>query len=139
MSLYQGGKSWYYDVEYRGERYKRVPTGQGRREVTINQELAFLKNPFTQAIPWGQATENPVKQVRLFRDDNARVRFLTEGGEARLLACGNAQPHPLVISALQTELRKSALLSRRWTNIDFRNRLIKVEAASTKIMKRAAC
>jgi integrase len=139
MSLYQGGKSWYYDVEYRGERYKRVPTGQGRREVTINQELAFLKNPVTQAILWGQATENPVKQVRLFRDDNARVRFLTEGGEARLLACGNAQPHPLVISALQTELRKSALLSRRWTNIDFRNRLIKVEAASTKIMKRAAC
>jgi integrase len=114
------------------ERHKRVRKEQGRSEVTINRELAFLKNLFTQAIIWGKATENPVKQVRLFKEDNARTRFLTEDEEARLLAHCNAQLKPLVITALHTGFRKSELLSLRWANIDFRHHLIKVEAAYTK-------
>jgi integrase len=114
------------------ERYKRARKEQGRREVTINRELAFLKNLFTQAIIWGKATENPVKQVRLFKEDNARTRFLTEDEEARLLAHCNAQLTPLVVTALHTGFRKSELLSLRWANIDFRHRLIKVETAYTK-------
>ena len=73
-----------------------------------------------------------MKQVRLFREDNARTRFLTEAEEARLLAHCNAQLKPLVITALQTGFRKSELLSLRWGNIDLRHRLIKVEAAYTK-------
>jgi integrase len=114
------------------ERYKRVRKEQGRSEVTINRELAFLKNLFTQAIVWHKTTENPVKQVRLFKEDNARTRFLTEDEEARLLAHCNAQLKPLVITALHTGFRKSELLSLQWANIDFRHHLIKVEAAYTK-------
>jgi integrase len=114
------------------ERYKRTRKEQGRSEVTINRELAFLKNLFTQAIAWNKATENPVKQVRLFREDNARTRFLTEEEESRLLAQCNAQLEPLVITALHTGFRKSELLSLQWSHVDFRHRLIKVEAAYTK-------
>ncbi len=114
------------------ERYKRTRKELGRSEVTINRELAFLKNLFTLAMAWGRATENPVKQVRLFREDNARTRFLTEEEETWLLAHCNTQLKPLVIAALDTGFRKSELLSLRWGNIDFRNRLIKVEAAYTK-------
>jgi integrase len=114
------------------ERYKQTRKAQGRSEVTINRELAFLKNLFTQAITWGKVTENPVKQVRLFREDNARTRFLTEEEEARLLAHSNPHLKPLVITALHTGFRKSELLSLRWANVDFRHQLIKVEAAYTK-------
>jgi integrase len=114
------------------ERYKDHRKMQKRSDVTINRELAFLKNLFTQAITWGKATTNPVKQVRLFREDNARTRFLTEEEEARLLAHCNPQLKPLVMTALHTGFRKSELLSLRWENIDFRNRLIKVDAAYTK-------
>jgi integrase len=114
------------------ERYKRERKAQKRSDVTINRELAFLKNLFTQAITWGKATMNPVKQVRLFREDNARTRFLTEEEEARLLVHCNPQLKPLVITALQSGFRKSELLSLRWENVDFRHRLIKVDAAYTK-------
>ena len=68
----------------------------------------------------------------LFKEDNARTRFLTEDEEARLLAHCNAQLKPLVVTALHTGFRKSELLSLRWANIDFRHHLIKVEAAYTK-------
>jgi integrase len=114
------------------ERYKRERKAQKRSDVTINRELAFMKNLFSQAITWGKATSNPVKQVRLFREDNARTRFLTEEEEARLLTYCNQQLRPLVMTALHTGFRKSELLSLRWENIDFRNRLIKVDAAYTK-------
>ena len=39
---------------------------------------------------------------------------------------------PLVITALHTGFRKSELLSLRWENVDFRNRLIRVEAGYAK-------
>ncbi len=95
--------------------------------------MTFLKNLFTSASGWGKASENPVEQVRLFREDNARTQFLTEEEESRLLAHCNAQLKPLVIAALHTGLRKSELLSLRWGNIDFWDRLIKVQASYTKI------
>src|SRR5215475_16014203 len=114
------------------ERYKRMRKEKGRSEVTINRELACLKNLFTMAIKWGKASENPVKKVRLFREDNGRTRFLTEEEEARLLVCCNPHLKPLVLTALHTGFRKSELLSLRWASVDFRHRLLKVEAAYTK-------
>jgi len=114
------------------EKYKRSRKEQGRSEVTINRELAFLKNLFTMAMKWGKASENPVSQVRFFREDNGRTRFLTEEEETRLLACCNPYLRPLVITALHTGFRKSELLTLRWEHVDFRHHLITVEAAYAK-------
>ena len=114
------------------EKYKRVRKEAGRSEVTINRELAFLKNLFTMAMKWGKASENPVSQVRFFREDNGRTRFLTEDEETRLLACCNPFLRPLVVTALHTGFRRSELLSLRWAQVDFRHRLVTVDAAYAK-------
>jgi integrase len=114
------------------QRCKRECKAQKRRDVTLDRELAFLKDLFIRAITWGQATSNPVKQVRLFREDNARTGFLTEQAEARLFDHCNPQPKPLVMTALHTRFRTSELRSLRWENIDFWNRLIKVDSAYSK-------
>ena len=114
------------------EKYKRSRKEQGRSDVTINRELAFLKNLFTMAIKWGKASENPVEQVRFFREDNGRTRILTDEEEARLLACCNPYLRPLVIAALHTGFRKSELLALRWEHVDFRHHLITGEAAYAK-------
>jgi len=114
------------------EKYKRSRKEQGRSEVTINRELAFLKNLFTMAMTWGKASENPVKQVRFFREDNGRTRFLTDEEEARLLACCSPSLRPLVITALHTGFRKSELLSLTWQDVDFQRRMITVRASYAK-------
>jgi integrase len=49
-----------------------------------------------------------------------------------VLACRNPSSHPLVITALHTGFRKSELLSLRWEHVDFRHRLITVEADYAK-------
>jgi site-specific recombinase XerD len=75
--------------------------------VTINRELAFLRNLFNCAIAWGRATENPVKKVRFARENNERIRFLTPEEEKRLLEHCKEALRPLVITALHTGFRKS--------------------------------
>src|SRR5438128_6101055 len=84
------------------EKYKRLRKEAGRSEVTINRELAFLKNLFTMAMTWGKASENPVSRVRFFREDNGRTRFLTEEEETRLLAACSPTLRPVVLTALHT-------------------------------------
>jgi integrase len=114
------------------ERYKRQRKGDGVGEATINRELAVLKNLFTKALEWGKATENPVKKVRLYREQNAHTRFLTEDEEARLLAVRSPQLRPLVITALHTGFRASELRSLSWTDADVRRRMITVRAGYAK-------
>jgi integrase len=127
-----GGKRLSEITPFLLEKYKRIRKEEGLSPVTINRELAFLKNLFSMALTWGKASENPVKQVKMFREDNGRIRFLTEEEEGRLLPYCGPNLKPLVITALHTGFRKSELLSLRWENVDFRHRLIRVEAGYAK-------
>jgi hypothetical protein len=57
------------------------------REVapaTVNRELSFLRRVFNVAIADGNADANPLKAVKFFKENNARVRFLTEEEETAL-------------------------------------------------------
>jgi hypothetical protein len=88
--------------------------------MSIDRELAFLKDLFIRAITWGKATMNPVKQVRLFREDNARTRFLTEQAEARLFAHCNSQPKPQVMTSLAYRIPNMRVALGAVENVDFR-------------------
>jgi integrase len=101
-------------------------------EVTINRELAFLKNLFTKAVEWGKTGENPVKKVRFYREDNARTWFLTDEDETRLLDHCKPPLKVLVITALHTGFRASELRSLTWEDVDFRRRTITVRAGYAK-------
>lgn len=114
------------------ERYRRNRKRAGRSEVTINRELAFLRNLFNKAIDWGKATENPVRKVRFARENNERPRFLDPEEEVRLLAQCGAQLKPLVMTALHTGFRSSELLSLTWKDVDFQRRSITVRTAYAK-------
>jgi integrase len=114
------------------ERYRRHRKKMGRSEVTINRELAFLRNLYNKAIDWEKATENPVRKVRFARENNERPRFLSPDEEACLLVCCNVQLKPLVVTALHTGFRKSELLSLTWEDVNFESRDITVQAAYAK-------
>ena len=53
--------------------------------ATISRALSFLRRVFNVAIADGKADRNPVRAVKFFKENNERVRFLTED-EERLLA-----------------------------------------------------
>ena len=99
---------------------------------TVNLELACLKTLFAKAITWGKATENPVKQVKMLRVNNARVRFLDETEEARLLVECKEYLYDLVVTALHTGFRRNELLSLRSEDVDFARGLVSVRAGYAK-------
>jgi integrase len=114
------------------ERYRRHRKQAGRNDVTINRELAFLRNLYTMAITWGKATDNPVKKVRFAREDNGRIRMLSPDEETRLLAHCGSQLKPLVLAALHTGFRASELLSLTAEDVSFDRQMITVRAGYAK-------
>jgi integrase len=89
------------------------------RPATVNREVAFLKRVFNVAIEDGLADTNPVRKVRLLREDNTRVRYLADDEEARLRQ-EIGDPHwPVVALALNTGLRRAEQFNLSWEHVDF--------------------
>ena len=107
---------------YRGERLRA-----GVRKSSTNRELALLKKMFNLAIDWEYARENPVRKVRLFSEkDNLKQRVISEEEERRLLEESTDHLRPIIITALNTGMRKNEILSLSWKQVDLKLRLIHV-------------
>ena len=107
------------------ERYKskRLETVS---PASVNRELSTLKNMYTMAIKWGYAKTNPVKEVKLLKEPPGRLRYLkTEVVKALFVSCSD-HIGPIIVTALNTGMRKSELQHLKWANVDFRNQKIAV-------------
>jgi len=104
--------------EYKAKRIKESSP------ATVNRELACLKHMFTIAIQWGKAEKNPVKKVKLFRENNQRVRYLEKEEIERLINNSRGYLKRIVIIALNTGMRKGEILGLKWRDIDFKRGII---------------
>jgi len=103
---------------------------QSKKPATINRHIACLKHMFTKAGEWEMAGEEVLKKVRkvkLLPENNKRLRFLSsEECQALIKAC---DPHltPIVITALNTGMRKGEILKLRWEQVDLKHGFILLE------------
>jgi integrase len=80
------------------------------------------------AVDWGLSDKNPVLKVRLFSEKGTeRERILSEEEETRLLAHCSDYLKSIVVTALNTGMRRGEVFNLRWKNVDLRKRMIKVE------------
>ena len=87
--------------------------------VTVNRQLAFLKRVFNVAIADGKVDVNPVRAVKFFKENNRRVRYLTEGQEDTLRKEIGKTEWPKVLVALHTGFRRRNLFGLRWADVNF--------------------
>jgi integrase len=113
-----------------------------RSIASVNRELAMLRRMFNVAQREGWLRRNPMnsgESLISVADEHKRERIITLDEETRLLAAceGDRREHlrPIVIAALETGMRKGELLKMKWSDIDFNNRLITVQAFNTKTMR----
>lgn len=104
--------------QYQTERLQR------NKPATANRLLAHLKHMFTKAVEWDMVEEDVLKRVRkvkFIQENNRRLRILhKEECQTLVEACS---PHlkPIMITALNTGMRKGEILGLRWEQVDLRH------------------
>ena len=123
LKLFFRGKYLYTITPVLIEEYK-IKRRQKVAPSTVNREVACLKCLFNKAIEWGKIEHNPVKKVKLFKENNQRLRYLEK--EEIIKVLNNCSEHlkPIVVLALNTGIRKGKILGLKWHDIDFRLGLI---------------
>jgi integrase len=111
--------------EFKLKRAKEVSRG------TVDKALAVLKAFFNWSIARGLAVSNPVRRVKLFHEDNSRLRYLSREEYERLLKaartiCTSPYLVEKIILAAHTGLRRGSLFNLRWEQIDFANRVMRI-------------
>lgn len=73
---------------------------------------------FTMAIKWGKAEKNPVKGVKLFKEENISQRILSDQEISALLASCCDHTRDMVLLALNTGMRRGEILNLKWEQVD---------------------
>jgi len=109
------------------EQFQTDRLQKGHKPATVNRHIATLKHMFTKATDWNMVEEETLKRVRkvkLLEENNRRLRYLSkEECQALINAC-KEHLKPIVITALNTGMRKQEILSLQWGQVDLKNGFI---------------
>jgi integrase len=92
-----------------------------RSDVSVNRELEVLRHMLNKAVEWAMLDENPFNRFKesiFFEETNDRVRFLEKEEIQALLDVSPVYLQNIIKGAIFTGLRKSDLLSLKWTDVD---------------------
>lgn len=109
-------------------------------KTTINRYRGTLSMIFQEAIRNGKANANPARLVRLHREDNSRVRFITYAEKAiiREIILQRCPIHePEFTLALETGMRRGELYALEWDRVDFERRqllLLKTKNGTARVV-----
>jgi integrase len=119
--------------EYRAVRRKEPGyKGVSVRTSTINRDLALLKHLFSYALKENWLERNPMRHVKLEKENNARDRVLLPEEFERLQL--HSSPHLQTINAMayHTGMRRGEILNLTWDRTDLRAGLVRLKAEDTK-------
>lgn len=99
--------------------------------ATVNRYLATLKHMFTKAVEWEMVHEEVLKKVhrvKFLQEENGRLRYLSQDECRELINACTDHLRPIVITALNTGMRKGEILSLEWDkHVDLRNSIIHLD------------
>ena len=106
-------------------RYKVHREQENAAPASINHELALAKRIYNLGLKeWGWVRDNPFTKVSMEKVHNERVRYLTNAEYQALLNVCDDWLRPIVITAVNTGMRKNNLLTLTWKQVDFGNGVI---------------
>lgn len=106
------------------------------KPATVNRELQILRHLFNLAYRWKKFFgRNPVSESGLLEVHNQVERILTPEEEEKLLTCSPLHLRPIIITALNTGMRKGEILSLRWVDVDLENNVVTIRQEVSKSKK----
>ncbi|MHA1938195.1 MAG: tyrosine-type recombinase/integrase, partial [Candidatus Thorarchaeota archaeon] len=111
----------YVDLEtYKNHLKKKLtPHGTIRADSSINREMSCLHHIFSKAFEWEMMEQNPFDRGKslILKENNKRLRFLTEEEIQRLLVECPKHLCRVVECAINTGMRRGEILNLRWDQI----------------------
>lgn len=107
--------------QYQTERLQR------NKPATVNRLLATISHMFTKGVDWNMVEEEIQKQIRkvkMLPENNRRLRYLSREECQMLINACDAHLKPIVITALNTGMRKGEILSLKWEQTDLKHGFI---------------
>jgi len=102
------------------------------KPATVNRITSCLRHMITQGQKWkmvDEETAKHIKSVKLLKEDNKRLRFLTLEECQRLIACCQEHLKPIVTVALHTGMRRGEILGLKWEQVDLRHSFILLDTS----------
>ncbi len=94
---------------------------------TVNLELVTVKAMFNRAVEWKMINENPIKSVKKIKSPISKtIHFLEKLEIEKLLENANSVVYPIIYTFLKTGMRRDELVFLEWSDIDWKNKQIKI-------------
>jgi len=87
-----------------------------RKDASVNRAMSCLRHIFSKAVEWEMIEQNPFDKGKslILKENNMRMRFLTEDEIKSLLDACNDPLVPIVDCAVNTGMRKGEILGLKW-------------------------
>jgi integrase len=100
---------------------------KGYKASSNNKVTNLIKHMFRKAVEWDMVEEEVLKRIRRvkpLKDDSKRLRYLSKEECQELIKHCTGNIKAIVITALNTGMRKGEILGLKWNQIDFRHGFI---------------
>lgn len=121
------------------EQFQTDRLSMGKKPATVNRLIATISHMFTKAVEWDMVEEETLKRIRkvkLLPENNRRLRYLSTEECQRLIDLCDSHLKPIVITALNTGMRKDEILGLKWDNVDLKAGFILLNQDQTKNSER---
>jgi len=99
--------------------------------ATLNRDLSVLRRLLYWAVEEGYLAANPLGRLRMERERRTKRPVLSLREEQLLLSAAPAHLQRIILCALHTGMRRGEILSQRFEDIDFDNRILHVSHSKT--------
>lgn len=121
------------------EQFQTDRLSAGNKPATANRLISTISHMFTKAVEWNMVEEETLRRIRkvkLLPENNRRLRYLSPEECQRLIDSCDEHIKPLVITALNTGMRKGEILGLKWDNVDLKAGFILLNQDQTKNSER---
>ena len=101
------------------------------KESTINRDLGVLRHILYWGVDEQLLAANPLARMRMARERRTRRQVLSVAEEQLLLGAAKGHLRTMVVTALDTGLRRGEITGQHWEDIDFSRRLLSVTRSKT--------
>ncbi len=99
--------------------------------ATVNRDLSVLRRVLYWGVEEGYLSSNPLGRLRMERERRTKRPVMSVREEQLLLTASPVHLQRIILCALHTGMRRGEILSQRFEDIDFDNRILHVTHSKT--------